>query len=476
MTGLFLTALAVGALVWAAQLIWAAFATQLAQDSAGPPARERVFAVAVETAVPGPEQPIMEAYGELRAARSLELRAASSGRVVELHPAFIDGGTVQAGDLLMRIDPSNAQAARDRARADLADAEAEVRDAATGLDLARDELAASREQAALQGRALIRARDLQTRGVGTAATVETAELADASARASVLARRQALASAQARSDQSATRLTRAQIAFDEAERGVADTVVTAPFSGVLSNVVVVEGRLLSGNEKAADLIDPKALEVAFRLSTAQYVRLLDQAGKLAALPVTVRLDVSGIDLDATGRISRDSAATGEGQTGRLVFASLSGTRGFKPGDFVTVSVAEPQIENVVRLPAAALNGSGSVLLLGAENRLEILPVDLVRRQGNDVLVRGAGLAGREVVTARTPLLGPGVTVRPLRREESPPVQEFVELSDERRARLMAFVEASSRMPADAKARVLDRLQEPRVPARMVERIESRMGG
>ena len=50
------------------------------------------------------------------------------------------------------------------------------------------------------------------------------------------------------------------------------------------------------------------------------------------------------------------------------------------------------------------------------------------------------------------------------------------LSDERRARLVAFVEGNTRMPEDAKARVLARLAEPLVPARMVARIEDRMGG
>ena len=53
---------------------------------------------------------------------------------------------------------------------------------------------------------------------------------------------------------------------------------------------------------------------------------------------------------------------------------------------------------------------------------------------------------------------------------------MLELSEERRARLVAFVEANDRMPQDAKARVLAQLAEPQVPAQMVERIESRMGG
>ena len=53
---------------------------------------------------------------------------------------------------------------------------------------------------------------------------------------------------------------------------------------------------------------------------------------------------------------------------------------------------------------------------------------------------------------------------------------MVELTDERRAKLIAFVEGNQRMPTEAKERVLSQLAEPQVPARVVERIESRMGG
>jgi hypothetical protein len=52
----------------------------------------------------------------------------------------------------------------------------------------------------------------------------------------------------------------------------------------------------------------------------------------------------------------------------------------------------------------------------------------------------------------------------------------VELSEERRARLVAFIEGNQFMPEAAKARVLSQLREPMVPAQVVARIEARMGG
>ncbi|MEM6760401.1 MAG: HlyD family efflux transporter periplasmic adaptor subunit [Pseudomonadota bacterium] len=476
--GLVLAALSLGLLVFAAHLIAGAVQDRMAQDDSDAPARERVFAVSVIQAQAGTETPILESFGEVRSRRTLELRAAASGRVVELSDGFEDGGDVRAGDVLLRIDPADAQAALDRAAADLLDAEAEVRDAERGLTLARDEETAAQEQANLRLRAFERQQDLAGRGVGTAAAVEEAELAAASARQSVLSRRQAVAQAEARVDLAQTRLARAGIALSEAERMLRDTTVTAPFDGTLAAVNVVAGRLASANEKLADIIDGTALEVSFRISTAQYARVLGDEGDLIDAPVTAILDVSGVDLTASGRISRASAGAGEMQTGRLLFARLDNAPGFKPGDFVTVQVQEPALERVVRLPASAIDADDTVLVLGADDRLEPVAVHLMRRQGDDILVRGADLIGREVVKARTPLLGAGIRVRPLRATDAPPSAEpeMVELTDERRARLVAFVEANQRMPAEAKQRVLARLSETRVPAQMIARLESRMGG
>ena len=123
------------------------------------------------------------------------------------------------------------------------------------------------------------------------------------------------------------------------------------------------------------------------------------------------------------------------------------------------------------------SGSGTILDAICS---QAIPVSLERRQGDDVLVRGEGLEGREIVVTRTPLLGPGIKVTPQRRDApvaaAEPEADLLELTSERRAKLVAFVEANSRMPAEMKARVLAQLGERKVPAQLVARIESRMGG
>ena len=109
--GLVLAALSLGLLAYAAQLVGAAVQERLARETTAPPARERVFAVGVVRADPGTETPVLESFGEIESRRRLELRAAASGRIVELAEGFEDGGAVRAGDVLLRIDPAVALAA-----------------------------------------------------------------------------------------------------------------------------------------------------------------------------------------------------------------------------------------------------------------------------------------------------------------------------------------------------------------------------
>jgi biotin carboxyl carrier protein len=479
LVGLVLVAVTLALLATAAGTLRQAVEDRMAREGNATPARERVFSANVMRVEPATLTPELTVFGELRSRRTLQVRASTGGTVARLSPAFEDGGAVAAGDLLVALDPTEATRAVDIARTDLAEAEAGLRDAERAIGLATDDIAAAEQQLALRERALSRARDLATRGVGSEAAIETAELAEAQAAQAVLSRRQALATAETRLDSARTTLDRVRIGLAEAERRLSETRITAEFGGVLADVAAVEGGRVSQNEKLADLIDPAALEVSFRLSTSQYGRLVGPDGRLVAAIVQVSLDVGGADIVATGTITRESAAVGEGQTGRLLYAALGDAPGFRPGDFVTVEVREPDLTGVALLPATAVDGAGTVLALGADDRLEVIAVEVLRRQGDDVIVAAGAIAGREVVAERSPLLGAGIRIRPLRPGTSaaaPAEPEFVELSAERRAALVAFVEGNDRMPPEAKARMLAQLAEDRVPAQTVARIEERMGG
>lgn len=477
LVGIFLLALTLSLFAWAGFTVSSAVQERMNAEPRSFPQRERVLSVNVVAVTPERIEPQLTAFGELNSTNTFALRALTSGTVLELSPNFVDGGRVQTGELLVKIDPRDAQSSRDRIDADLRDAEAELRDADRALILERDELTAAAEQATLRQQALTRQRDLAARGVGTAAAVENAELALSGANQAVLSRRQAEAQAQARLDQAATRLDRARLNLADADRALNDTEITAPFSGTLSDVTISQGLRVTANERLGELIDKDNLEVAFRLSTAQYARLTGDDGNLMSAPVVVELEAQGLSLTAQGQITRESASVGEGQTGRLLFARLENASGLRAGDFVTIRVTEPALRGVALVPATAIGANDSALMLDAENRLSEVPVGVLRRQGNDVIIRAPALYGQSIVAERSPLLGAGIAVQPIDPNAQAVVPEPVEmvtLDADRRARLITFVE-ESQMPPPVKTRILDQLAQDEVPSDVVTRLEDRMG-
>ena len=326
----------------------------------------------------------------------------------------MDGGQVKAGEKLVEIDDSDAQSFYLKANADIMDAKAEVEDAERALLLSKDELEAALKQSSLRETALYRQRDLQVRGVGTKAAVEAAELALSSAEQSVLNRRSVVDQAKARGASAGTRLLRSKLALDDASRRLKDTKLFSKFDGVLSNISLVEGGLVTANERIGRLIDPNSLEVAFRVSTEQYSRLLNEKGQIINARASVSLNLMGSEITTNAVLERDSGSVAEGQTGRLLYAKLDKAIGFKPGDYVVVKVDEPELRFAINLPSSALNADNQVLILNDEDRLENVNVSLLRRQGDNVIIRSRDLPGKEVVAQRSPLLGTGIKVRAVR--------------------------------------------------------------
>ena len=476
--GLLLFSLALGLLGLAGNTIKVAVQDRMNQEPRSQKARERTFAVKVVPAEVTSINPTLNAFGEIQSRKTLDLRMAASGQIQELSTNFVEGGSVKSGELLIRLDDSDYQTAVDLAENNLIDAKNEVMESARNLSFSKEELAAAEEQEKLRLRALTRQKDLVERGVGTAAALENAELSASGATQAVLSRKAAVDQAKNRGAQAETRLVRAELALKDAKRKLEDTKLYAEFSGLLSGVSLVKGGIVSANERLGQLIDPEVLEVSFKISTQQYTRLLNDNGELLKAPVSVALTNTEQGLNADGVIIRDSASVAKGQTGRQVYAKLTKSVGFKPGDFVAVKVEEPTLNWVVKLPSTALDASNNVLLLGEGERLEEAQVKLMRRQGNEVIVRSRDLSGKEIVAQRTPVLGAGIKVKAIRSGEENEVAEveMLELTEERRAKLISAIETNGYIPKTVKERIIGQLTQPKVPADVVARIESRMGG
>jgi hypothetical protein len=473
--GLFLTALTVGLLLAGIYVFQNA---QNERDARKGPRtdRERSFTVNVIPIEIGTIAPELTAFGEVVSGRTLELRTAASGALVEMSPNFREGGAVGKGELLFATDPASAKATLALAQTELREAEAELIEARDALILSNDELKAAERQFALRLQAADRQVSLRERGVGTESALETAELSASSAETSALGKRQGVANAMARINRAKTGLTRREINVAEGLRKLNDLTVNAGFDGVLANVTGVLGGLTNANERLGELIDPNALEVAFRISSAQFANLARATGGIEAAKVEVLF--TGLTTPIPASVERSSAAVGEGLTGREIFARLSGDQvgSVRTGDFVTVKISEPALDNVAQIPATATNAAGEVLVVGDDDRLSAARVAVLRKQGDNLIVRAGAIAGKRIVAQRAPQLGVGILIVPRDADAKVVLEDNadIKLSADQQAKMTAYVQ-TSQMPDAIKKRMLKRIETGSISKRMYDRISANMG-
>ncbi len=126
LVGIFLLAVTLGLLAFAANTVRGAVQARMNEEPRSFPQRERVFAVNVVTLEPQRISPVLTVFGEIGSARTLDVRSAVGGTIVETAPELVEGGVVTAGQLLLKVDPASAMTSYDRLQVDLQDAQAEL--------------------------------------------------------------------------------------------------------------------------------------------------------------------------------------------------------------------------------------------------------------------------------------------------------------------------------------------------------------
>ena len=473
--GLFLTVLTIGVLLIAVYVFKNAQDDR--EDRKRPRSdRERSFSVYVLPLKIESINPEVTVFGEVVSGRTLELRTSAGGKLVQMSENFRKGGTVSEGELLFATDPSSANAEVQLAETDVMEAKAELSEAEDALLLSNDELRAASHQYELRIQAAKRQRSLLKRGVGTEAAVEAAELSASSSETQTLSKRQAVANSKARINRAKTSLKRTIINLNESQRKLKDLAVKAGFDGVLANVTGVLGGLVNPNERLGELIDPNALEVSFRISSEQFVNLESVEGGIKAASVSIYF--TGLDTVIPAIIERSSAAVGEGMTGREIFARLVGKNAaaVRVGDFVTVKLIEPELQNVSIIPSTASTSRGEVLVVGDDKRLRAANVNILRKQGDNIIIQSDNLSGLSIVKQRTPQLGTGILIEP-RFEgvvEIPSPPENVVLSPEQQEKMLNHIK-KGRMPDGVKKRIMDKISTGTIPKSMYDRITDSMG-
>lgn len=104
-----------------------------------------VLTVSAVTPMPENATPAIDVFGEVVAARAVDLRPAVAGEVLSVSPNLKVGDTVQAGAEIARIDAFEYEGALVEARANLAQTSSAIVEIEARIAAERDQLAAAEE-------------------------------------------------------------------------------------------------------------------------------------------------------------------------------------------------------------------------------------------------------------------------------------------------------------------------------------------
>lgn len=377
---------------------------------------ERQWMVEVVDVVIADQRPELRAFGEVVAERDAEMRALVAGQVVEVGPAFNDGGVVRQGELLVRIDPFEYEARLDEAQANLAEANALLTEYEAMLRSEQSTATQNQVQFDLAQRELDRRETLFREQIVSEKHVDDGAMAASErARAFTQAEENAAAYA-ARAERQLAVIKQAEVAVKRARRDLDHTRLVAPFDGYLTGTSAAIGKRLTVNDRIARLLDLDRLEVRFHLSDGEFGRLA--GGKpgengMAGRDAYVLWRVGERDLVYPAMIDRIGGEIDAASGGIRAYASVaSGADGvpLRPGAFVEVVLADQLLKGAVVLPESALH-QGHTVYVENGGRLEARAVKMLLRAGAEIFVRGDLATGERVVVTRFAEIGPGLMVR-----------------------------------------------------------------
>lgn len=373
---------------------------------------ERVWTVAAIPIKLKDQSVDLNLFGSLKAVRDVELRSLVGGEVIEVGDNFREGGLLNEGDLLVRVDPFEFEAQLNENKASLLEARARLNELVAtqkseGVALEREREVLEREVSNVE-----RSESLAKRGNISVKSLDDAKSALSRQRQTVELREAQLDILKTRIGQQRAVIDRLEVGVSRAERDLKNTSLRAPFRGYVAETGAEFGKNIGASDMVARLIDATQMEARFLLSDSQYGLLLGSSIGIIGRPVIVSWQSGDTELVFNGRVARLSPEISSATGGVEVFAVLDASEYIpllRPGAFVEVILSGNRYSDVAKLPDSSIYENSKVYVV-MDGRLEPRRIEIVARNGGEIFVRGDIKEGELVVTSRLPEIGPNLKV------------------------------------------------------------------
>ena len=348
------------------------------------PRNEQVWTVKTAVVNFKAAYPEKSSFGQVEASRKSALNFNISGEVETVAEVFQNGNTVSKGVELARLDRDLLLIAKQEIMVQLDANKTNIEELAIQLDLRQKNFE--------------RINQMQAAAVTSQANLDEARLA--------------LSMAKNALQQATQQKNQLELSLQRANKNLEDAVLQAPFDGIISNVQIGRGLVLSPGISVGSMTDISSLEASFVVPSDVFA----DTDLLIGSEVKVIWRSGGREIKTLmSKVERAEGNVAVGQGGGRLYADIpvgdDGNWIIPEGAFVEIIYSSGRVENVVQLPEAALYDDNSIFVI-KNDRTDRRRVEVVQKSEGLVYVRGDINDGDVVVATRLPALGDGILVKP----------------------------------------------------------------
>ena len=336
---------------------------------------------------------MITAFGTVEADREVSLKPEVTGKVIEVNPEMIEGGILEQGEVMVRIDPRDFEAVVAQEKAALEKAQFELR--------------------VEEGRQVIAEREWKLLGDDL--------------KENELARELALRKPHLKEKKAA--LLGAQSRLDKALLDLERTVLDAPFDAMVLSEDVEVGQLITPQTIVARLVATEQFKVRVSIpyNKLRWLRLPSSNEVGSTVKVSRDLNEGQSveweghilkllgDVDPQGRLARVLVTVPDPL--ELDVPSVE-RQPLLLGSYVRVEMEGPILDNVFVVPRQALREEQVVWIMDQNDKLEIRPVNILLNRQDDVVIDKGLTDGDRIVVSPLPVALPGTKLSVVKKESS----------------------------------------------------------
>ena len=355
-------------------------------------------------------------FGTVKAINKLNIKSEVAGRVLSIHPAFFVGGEILANEPILIIDKTDLRLSMQQAEANYELSTSRYKTLQQESKNIQASLKLLQESYKLSQNELKRHEQMYAEKTISRQTLEDSQRRSQTQQLAVLNSQNQFNLIPSRLQQAKSTIKLHKIKLTEARNRLQKAEILAPFRGRVSSKNISVGEYLNIGSKVGEMIDLDALEIHTPIPSSEIPWLTNEItdssiSNSAAAGIkdkAVKLEfLAPISHSSLGTVRRLSPSLDNATRSLMAYIQFNGRplingsqqqtelQQILPGSFCKVNFEGKVLRDVLKVPRSSLKLSKIQVV--RQNKLQIIPVDIIRDEGEKLYIRADVASNEQVV-------------------------------------------------------------------------------